>query len=328
MLEPVAIGVDLGGTKIDIAIVDSSGKVRERQLLKTRVKEGPEAIVQDIAETVQDLRKKETNGEFYGVGVGVAGQIEKETGVVLFAPNLSWNNFPLQDELSDLLHLPTWVINDVRAATWGELLHGAGEGCEDVLCLFVGTGIGGGIISGGKFLIGSTNTAGEIGHMTIDLHGPKCTCGSYGCFESIAGGWGIARRIQEVLSYDPAGRQELLQFKKDEKSTFTAREVLEAYKKGIPAAEKVVEEVKAALVAGVSNLVNILNPEKIILGGGIIQGLPELIDVIHKGVSKRALKTPAKALQIVEAELKDEAGVIGAAAYAMQVYSKQGFLKQ
>jgi glucokinase len=133
-------------------------------------------------------------------GSGSAGQIDPEHGMVRFAPNLGWHNVPFQSDLAGALGLPVVVTNDVRAATWGEWLHGAGKGCNDLVCLFIGTGIGGGVVSGGKMLSGCSNTAGEVGHMIINLHGPPCSCGSRGCFEALAGGWAIARQAREAVS--------------------------------------------------------------------------------------------------------------------------------
>ena len=201
-----AIGVDLGGTKVEVAQVDSAGQVRQRLRRPTDVRDGPAAVEAEIVAAVRELRQA-VDAPPIGVGVGVAGQIEAASGAVRFAPNLGWHDVPLQADLQQALGLPVAVTNDVRAATWGEWLHGAGQGCDDLVCLFVGTGIGGGVVSGGRMLTGGSNTAGELGHMTIDLHGPPCHCGNRGCLEALAGGWAIARRAQEAIGADrSAGR--------------------------------------------------------------------------------------------------------------------------
>lgn len=317
-----SVGVDLGGTKLIVALVDSEGTVSSRIRVATRVKEGPKAIISDIADSVKQLRA-DVDGEILGVGIGIAGQIEKGTGVVHFAPNLQWHGVPLQSELQRALGIDVVVINDVRAATWGEWMHGAGKGTEDLLCLFVGTGIGGGIVSGGKLLVGSTNAAGEIGHMPIDFHGPKCTCGGRGCFEAFAGGWAIARRAKELISEDHAGGQPLIQLAGGDVNLVSAKTVFEAAGKKIPLGILLVEEIKEAMIAGVTGLVNAFNPKCLVMGGGVIEGMPELVSFVKEGVFKNALTASTEELQIVRSKLHNEAGVIGAASVAIQTKEKK-----
>ncbi len=311
-------GVDLGGTKTDIGMVDMAGKVQRRELIKTRVKDGPQAVVEDIVAAIKRLRSQDASGKVFGVGIGMAGQIDKVTGSVHFAPNLGWQEFPLQAEVSKALKMPVFVTNDVRAATWGEWLYGAGRGCDDLLCLFVGTGIGGGVVSGGRMLIGNDNAAGEVGHVTIDMRGPACTCGNRGCFEALAGGWAIARRARELVAVDAGGGRQLLELAGGKLEDITTKHVFEAYRQGLPMARKVIEELKEALVAGISGLVNAFNPARVILGGGVILNDLELIEVISKGVFAHSLKAATRNLQIVVAQLKADAGVVGAAAFAVR----------
>lgn len=317
------IGIDLGGTKLDIGMVDMTGKVCHRLLLKTKAKEGPYAVVEDIVGAVKELRDKEKQGKILGMGVGIAGQIEKMTGIVRFAPNLHWHGFPLQEELSRALMLPVSVTNDVRAATWGEWLYGAGRGCSDLLCIFVGTGIGGGVISGGKMLIGCSNAAGEIGHMTIELNGPSCSCGNWGCFEALASGWAIARRVKEEVAKDPIAGQAIVDLAGGKKDELTAVHVFQAALAGDSMAKLITDDVSKALSAGIAGLVNAFNPQRVILGGGIIKGYPEFIELIRRGVSNRALKVVVEPLEIVQASLHGDAGVVGAAAFAMSAYSQE-----
>lgn len=318
----LAIGVDLGGTKIEVGLVDASGIVKKHILMKTNVDAGPEDILGDVASAIKSLLSGLPQDEVIGVGVGIAGQIEKSSGKVLFAPNLFWKDVPLLATLSQLLKLPVAVTNDVRAATWGEWLYGAGCGCEDFVCLFVGTGIGSGIVSGGRMLEGGNNAAGEVGHITIDLGGPVCNCGNRGCFESIAGGRGIARRAKELIEQDSVAGKKLLQVVGKEITTITAKDVFEGNAKGEPLSMKIVGEVKDALIAGVASIVNAFNPSRLILGGSVIQYNPMLIEAIKKGVSSRALKAATDHLEIVEAKLKSQAGVIGAAAYISVLQSR------
>jgi glucokinase len=322
--EAWAIGVDLGGTKIEAARVDGSGSLRERLRRPTDVKGGPEAVKEEIVNAVQILRDKATSPPV-GVGVGLAGQIDPEHGMVRFAPNLGWRNVSFQSNLARALGLPVVVTNDVRAATWGEWLHGAGQGCDDLVCLFVGTGIGGGVVSGGQMLSGCSNTAGEVGHMIINLHGPPCSCGSRGCFEALAGGWAIARQAREAVAADPSLGAPLLKIA-GKGDSITAEMVAEAAKTDDPLARRIIDEVVQALIAGCVSLVNAFNPCLLILGGGVIEGSPELVNRIDQGVRRQALSAATQSLRILPAQLKNDAGVIGAAVLAMRLFSsKEGF---
>ena len=203
-----AVGVDLGGTKIAAALVNEQGRILKSSRLSTNVEGGASAVVAQTTELVKELAGI-SGSSVVGIGVGVAGQIEAESGVVRFAPNLDWHDVPLQSQLSAACSLPVVITNDVRAITWGEWLFGAGKGCDDLICAFVGTGIGGGVVINGKVVSGCSNTAGEIGHITIDLHGSKCSCGNHGCLETLAGGWGIAHQAEQAVAADPAAGAKL-----------------------------------------------------------------------------------------------------------------------
>jgi glucokinase len=314
---PWAIGVDLGGTKVEVAHVDAEGRVRLRLRRATDVKDGPAAVEDEIVAAVRDLQGSVGNSPI-AVGVGVAGQIEPSSGVVRFAPNLDWHDMPLQADLSKTLGLPVTVTNDVRAATWGEWLYGAGQGCTDLVCLFVGTGIGGGVVSGGQMLSGCSNTAGELGHITIDLHGPLCHCGNRGCLEAQAGGWAIAQRARQAITANPIAGVSLLEMAGGQPEAITAKIVAQAAHAANPLALQLVDQVAQALVAGAVSLVNAFNPCRLILGGGVIEGLPELVERVDKGVRQSALTAACSPLQVLPAQLHNDAGVIGAAALAMR----------
>ncbi len=319
--ESWAIGVDLGGTKIEVAAVDAKGKMNQRVRRATQAKSGPAVIAGEIISAVRELQKN-TDSLPAGVGVGVAGQVDPESGLIYFAPNLDWHNEPLQSDLNHALGLPVVVTNDVRAATWGEWLYGAGQGCNDLVCLFVGTGIGGGVVSGGQLLTGCSNTAGEIGHTIIDLNGPPCSCGSRGCFEALAGGWAIAREAREVISADPSLGATLLKMA-GQPEAITAEIVSQAVGANDLLARRVIDKVTQALIAGCVSLVNAFNPCRLILGGGVIEGLPDLLDRIDQGVRQKALSAATRSLQVLSAQLKNDAGVIGAAALAIRLFTSR-----
>ena len=317
-----AIGVDLGGTKVEIAQVNGSGRLLERLRRPTLVQGGPEGVREEIVAAVKNLRDKAASPPV-GVGVGLAAQIDPEQGMVHFAPNLGWRNVPFQEDLGKALGLPVVVTNDVRAATWGEWLHGAGRGCDDLVCLFVGTGIGAGVVSGGRMVSGCSNTAGEVGHMTIDLHGPSCTCGGRGCFEALAGGWAMARDAREAVSADPSPGASLLKLAGGRPEAITAEMVSLAAKEGDPLARRLIDSVVQALIAGCVSVVNAFNPCRLVLGGGVMEGSPELVERIDRGVRQRALSAATQLLQILPAQLKGDAGVIGAAVLAMQRFVRK-----
>lgn len=305
----VTLGIDIGGTKINIGVVDAQGKILRRELIKTN-KNGPEAVLQDIDSVVKKLTSPFDS--IQAAGIGIAGQIDFETGLIHFAPNLGWINFPLGERLQNILNIPVKVTNDVRAAAWGEWLYGAGKGCNDLICLFVGTGIGAGIVSGGKMLKGGLNAAGEVGHMTIDLNGPLCSCGNRGCFEALAGGWAIARKAKEMITYHSVEGKKLLDLTGKTIDEMNAKCIFEAYHMKSDIATKIIEEVKEALIVGISTLAHAFNPTKVILGGGIITGAPFLIENVRQELPKRGLKTNVAYIEIIPARFQNDAGVIGA----------------
>lgn len=323
MDEPWSIGVDLGGTKLEVAHIDAQGRVRQRLRKATNVKGGPSAIIEDVIGYVWTLREG-ADSPPVGVGVGVAGQVEKETGKVAFAPNLDWRDVPLQADLQRSINLPVIVTNDVRAATWGEWLHGAGHGCDDLLCMFVGTGVGGGVVSGGQMLAGCNNTAGEVGHITVDMQGPLCTCGNRGCLEALAGGWAITRQARESVIADPEGGRLLLEMAGGLIEEINVATVARAVRGGDPLARQLIDHAANALIAGATTLINAFNPCRLILGGGVITGVPELISRIDKGVRSQALAAACSSLIVLPAGLRTDAGVIGAAALAKRTFAEKG----
>jgi len=253
-----------------------------------------------------------------GAGVGVAGQIRPGTGEIRFAPNLDWHDVPLQSRLQTALDLPVIVTNDVRAATLGEWRFGAGKGGDNMVCMYIGTGVGGGIVAGGKIVDGCSNTAGEIGHIAVDMHGPICNCGNRGCLEVLAGGLAIGRRARAVTSTHPEQGAALLHMVDGSQNDITAETVAAAFHKKDPLARQLVNEAVEALIAGAVTLVHCFNPCLFILGGGVVDGLPEIVDRVDRGIRRQCLPAATEELKVVKAELAAEAGVIGAAALFME----------
>lgn len=308
------MGVDLGGTKIEIALVDATGNIVTSQRIPTQREKGPDAVIDSMIDCARDCLTK-ANKSAQCLGIGVAAQVEKDTGKVLFSPNLDWHNVPIGKRLEDALSIPVIVTNDVRAATYGEWLYGAGQNIDDLVCLFIGTGVGGGAIIGGKLLEGHSNSAGELGHLTIVSNGRKCTCPNSGCLEAYAGGWAISKRAQEMVTNDPQKGQTLLSLA-GSTNNISAITVTEAYNLGDLLAQHIVQETAQFLAAGVVAIVNALNPHMLILGGGVIQGLPAYIPMTDQLVRSNALKAASDDLHIVKAALGNKAAVIGAVAFA------------
>lgn len=311
--KPIALGVDLGGTKVETALVDASGYILSTHRHPTHPEEGAEKIVDDIVICVnQCLNKGEWDSE--ALGIGIAGQVDP-SGVIRSSPNLGWQNFQLRSVLEKKLKLPVFVTNDVRAATWGEWLFGSGKGVNDLVVIFIGTGIGGGVVSGGRMLEGCSNTAGELGHTTLIVGGRDCHCPNQGCLEAYAGGWAIAERAQEAVNADPEAGESLISLAGSVEN-ITAAVVNKAYYDGDILAHQLVKETGRYLTDGIVGIINAFNPCLLVLGGGVVEGFPGLIETVESGIQNRALKPAVENLKVVKAALGNKAGVVGAAAMA------------
>jgi len=313
------VGVDLGGTKIEAALVDTEGRIVTSQRRATQAERGFDRVVDNIAVCVQKCLDKAT-GPVLGMGIGVAGQIERDSGVIQFAPNLmGWYDLPIKARLEAALAMPVVVINDVRAATYGEWQYGAGQGTNDLVCCIVGTGIGGGVVTGGRLLEGCHNIAGELGHMTLVAGGRQCHCRNQGCFEAYAGGWGIKARTQEAMRDEPGAGQRLIELA-GSLEAISAATVTAAYLEGDPLARRIVAETGHYLAAGLVGIINIFNPCLLILGGGVIDGLPEYVTLAEPEIRRHILGVSDE-LRIVTTALGNKSAAIGAAALAWSCLS-------
>jgi glucokinase len=314
--DDLTIGIDLGGTKIAAALVDAGGRIITSARRATRPEKGADAIVADIAALCTAVSGHAEGRAVLGVGVGVAGQVDPASGSVFNAPNLRWTNYPFQERLETAIGMPVSVLNDVQSATYAEWVHGAGRGVSDLVCLFAGTGVGGGVVAQGNLIRGSDGSAGEIGHMTVNLAGPSCRCGNNGCVEAFAGGWAIAKRAQEAVRSDPEAGAVMLALAGGDIQKVTAPIVARALNRADPLAKQLVRETGEALGAGAASIVNGFNPALLILGGGVVEGLPELVGIVEETVRRRALPAAADRLRIVRPQLGTHAGEIGAASWA------------
>ena len=315
--EQFIVGIDLGGTNIAAGAMPTDG-TREiaMRMVATRAHEGADAVLDRIAALVEDViaeTSAETGAQrsdFLGVGVGAPGPLDRARGVVIVTPNLGWRDFPLRDEVSKRVNLPATLDNDANCATLGEWWCGAAKGGRNVVGLTIGTGIGGGLILDNKLYHGASDAAGEIGHTTIDSTGRRCKCGNYGCLEAYASGTAIAARAREVLEGEEESMMNAMV--EGDLSRLTAQTVFEASKRGDAVALEVVRDTAHFLGVGISNLINIFNPDTFVIAGGVTQAGDLLFDPLRAEVRRRAFKSAVDACRIVPGALPLSAGVVGA----------------
>jgi len=306
------IGIDVGGTNVKIALVDDKGKIIYSNSIPTRAELGYEFTVSNIKQAIHDLLKetKHIEKDIAGIGFGFPGQVDYKEGIVRNAPNIpGWVEVPIAKIFESEFHIPTRVDNDVRCAALGELNYGAGKGCENLICITVGTGIGSGLIVNGKLVRGASNAAGEIGHIKLQMHdGPICGCGDTGCLEAFASGPAIVALAEEYIK----GGKSTKYREMANGNPITPYIVSEAAKAGDPVAQRIFATIGEYIGIGLSGVVNLLNPEKIIIGGGVADAGDLLFDPIVKALKQRAMKIAGSTVEVVHAQLGNTAGVIGA----------------
>lgn len=312
------LGIDLGGTKILAGIVDlESGKILGSSRKKTHAERGAQAIadrVNEVAQEALDDAKIPENGEIVGIGVGSAGQLDHKKGVVLASPNLPFENFPLAEHLQGKFHLPVTLANDVEAAAYGELYHGAGKDCPLFVCVFVGTGIGGGIVQDSKLFRGASGTAGELGHMTVVAGGRLCPCGSRGCLEAYASRTAMTHAIAGEVK---RGRPSVVKAELESGTgVLRSGHFADAIAAKDELVTQVVYEASDYLAYGLASVINFYNPQKIIMGGGVIEAMDVIFDRATQRAKEIALASPSHTVEFVRAALGDNAGMVGAAALA------------
>lgn len=314
------IGVDLGGTNIVAGALSVDGtKHFAMRSIPTNSSLGDEGVAERIVELVQEvivMTMRETGASrehFIGVGVGAPGPLDRERGIVIVAPNLGWSNFPLRERIHARLELPTTLDNDANCATFGEWWQGAGRGSTNLIGLTIGTGIGGGIILNGQLYHGASDVAGEIGHTTLDVNGRHCKCGNYGCLEAYASGPAIATRAREVMVREE-GESVIPSMVNGRYEDITAQTVYDAAKAGDQVASEIVRDTARYLGAGIANLLNIFNPDTVVIAGGVTAAGAVLFDPLQREVRRRAFSPAVHAVKIVPGTLPGSAGVVGAVA--------------
>jgi glucokinase len=316
MTEAVA-GIDIGGTKIAVALESLGGERIAGRRFPTLAPLGPEAIIGNIAAAVDEM-SAEARAEVRAVGLGCPGSVDRERGTVLNPINLpGWHEFPVVRTIEERLGVPAAIENDAKLAALGEHAHGAGRGFKDIVYLTISTGVGGGVIVNNQLL--RRLGAGEVGHMTILPDGPPCGCGSRGCLDALCSGTAIARRARELLA---AGEPSALTQMVAGPGKITARTVAEAARAGDALARRVWDEMIHYLSIGVGNVVTILAPEAVVLGGGVASSGEQLLGPLRPLVEQRARMIPVESLRILQAALGGESGIHGALVLARQVSAR------
>ncbi len=326
------IGVDIGGTAIKLGLVDERGRVERRCLLATRAERGPRQALERISRQVSRLR---SGRRVHSVGVGIAGLVDHVRGVVRVPPNLpGWNGTPVKDQLEKLVGLPVCCGNDVNAVALGEWHYGAGQGCRNLFCVTLGTGVGGGIIADGKLLLGANHAAAEVGHTTVVPNGPQCRCGNQGCVERFVGAaYLVARaraRLRVQLKSSNVHRNQttffpgvqharpslILDLVAGDLAAVTPREIGRAARRGDRLALLLVEEAGHFLGVALANVVQLLDPERVIIGGGMARLGAPLLKAVRRTVLARVPAFPGRRTDILLSRLGGYAGVVGAACFA------------
>jgi glucokinase len=307
-----AIGLDVGGTKINAFRVARDGRVHARRTVATPAHD-PDATIASMIQVSLDL----LTDDVVAVGVGAAGLVDAAEGVLRFAPNLAWRNLPIAARMREALGLPCQLDNDANVAAWGEWRFGAGRGYRHMLLVALGTGIGGGIVAGRRLFRGAHGFAAEIGHIIVEPDGPLCGCGNRGCWEQVASGHAIGRLGREAAREHPDSV--LTSLAGGDPDAVTGATVGHAAHEGDPMAIEILREVGRRLGDGIAGLVNVLDPQVVVVGGGAVRAGDALLEPARKRCAA-AIEGAAyrPRVPIVEAVLGNDAGAIGAATLALE----------
>ena len=308
-----AIGIDLGETKILTALVNrETGEVVDFVKKKTKKEKGASKIIHKMVESIEELLSNNNleQKDISSIGVGAAGQNDRENGILIAAPNLDCYNLNIRKELQNHFNIPVYLGNDVEIAAIGEMKFGAAKGCKDFVCVFVGTGVGSAIVKNGQIITGATGTAGEIGHIIVDLNGRPCACGAHGCLEAYASRSAIETRIEGALK---KGRKSCISEYLEEGKNITSSMIQKSIEREDDLVTQCVAEAAEYLSGGIASIINFINPELIVLGGGLINAVDFFYQKTIKKARAKSLPVPAEKIEFKKASLGDFSGVIGAA---------------
>jgi glucokinase len=306
----LACGIDVGGTKIAGGVVAEDGTILEELRVESPATD-PEAIEEAIAGLVVELHGRHP---IETVGVGAAGYVDRSRAVVLFAPNLAWRNEPLKSELEKRVELPVVIENDANAAAWGEFRFGAAHDADDLLLVTVGTGVGGGLVLDGEVYRGANGVGAEIGHMRVVPNGILCGCGKHGCFEQYASGSALVREVRATASSGAMHTRQLLELAGGDLTKITGPLVTEAARAGDPFAVHQLAELGRWLGEGIASLTEILDPEVVVVGGGVSEAGELLLGPVREAFAGQLVGRGFRPIpEVRRAKLGNHAGMIGAA---------------
>jgi glucokinase len=319
----LTLGIDLGGSKVLTAIVDPRGEMLSSDESVTPATKGREAVIRSILDSAHRALKQAgiAISQIFAIGIGAPGISNPEAGILFTSPNLpALRDILLRDIMQERLGRKTFLINDANAAALGEFYFGAARAARNFIYITLSTGIGGGIVIGGKIYTGAIGAAGEVGHMTIDDNGPICNCGSRGCWETLASGTALAREAKHRI--EQGAKTSILKHAEGDVEKVTAQVIHSAAEQGDSVAKELIARTGYYVGVGLANLINIFNPELIIIGGGLSNIGDMLLEPAFKTAGKRAYKEAFRAVRFASAELGRNSGVVGAAAFAFREMRK------
>lgn len=310
MEKKYVIGVDLGGTKIYTALVDLEGNIIKEKTVETLAHEGEQAVIGRIIDTINYVIDGTDKDLIRAIGIGSPGPLDVKNGVIIETANLPFKNFEIVKTIKEEYELPTYLDNDANVATLGEFMFGAGKGTENMVFITASTGIGGGAVLNGKLFRGATGNALEVGHMTVSTEGPRCGCGNLGCAEALGSGTAIGRRAKEAVSTNV--KTSLKNY-----DNVTSKEVFKEAANGDRVAKNILNTSLTYLGIAVANTITNFDPEKVVVGGGVVNGGDIVIYTIRNVVEERCMAAFVENCKIEKAVLGGKAGVLGAAALAI-----------
>ncbi len=308
------IGIDLGGTNIVAGVVDENYKIVAKASTKTNLPRPEKKIADDMVKVSLEAVKNAgiTIDDIQWVGVGTPGIANSEKGIIEYSCNLGFDNTPMKKYIQESIDKPVFIENDANAAAYGEFVAGAAKGAENAVCITLGTGVGGGIVIDGKIYSGSNFAGAEIGHMVIDTNGPQCTCGRKGCFEVFSSATGLIRMTNEAMEADKETVMHKITAERNGK--VSARTSFDAMRMGDKTAKEVVDKFIKYLAVGITNTINIFQPDILCIGGGVCNEGDTLLLPVKELVKQEVYtKNSPKNTEIVIAKLGNDAGIIGAA---------------
>ncbi len=306
------VGVDLGGTKIATGLLDASGRMLARSQKATAGLKSSEEVIQAIVDTITEVSGEH---EIAGVGLASPGAVDTGRGIIRNGVNLpGWNGISLQAELEKRLQVPAKLINDANAAAWGEYVYGAGRGAQSMVYVTLSTGIGSGLVLDGKLYLGTSSFAGELGHTVVDPNGALCGCGQRGCWETYASGTAIARQASEAAAAAAEGMTQMTVLAEAEGVPLSAKHVFQAAAMNDKLAQETLEQVIHYTGLGLMNIIHSFNPDCIVIGGGVSRAGAAFFEPLRGKTGELVMEPYRGTYAIKPAELKDDVGIIGAAA--------------